>query len=180
VALACLISPLVHADVVFSGYIGFDVTGSDQPERLVESENVDEEGEIIPSGSPTLTGDSSSLNIAVRHTTNTGLTAYGSYRLDASLSGSGLLGENIWIGLRGPFGDVRVGEVPDASQFGRTAGAILPDSSIGGENAGFSYRGFYGPVNFGVNWSPEQVQKLHCVVMRSVLASLNKVLKKGT
>lgn len=166
-ALACLISPIAHADVVFSGYIGFDVTGSDQPERLVvpetddesetvvESESVDEEGEIIPAGSPTLTGDSSSLNVAVRHTTDAGFTAYGNYRLDASLSGSGLIGENIWIGLSGPFGDVRVGEVPDASQFGRTAGAILPDSSIGGENDGFSYRGFYGPVNFGVNWSPE-------------------------
>ena len=149
VALTCLVTPLAQADVVFSGYIGFDVTGSDV------SESVDEEGEVIPSGSPTLTGDSTSLNVAVRHTTEGGFTAYGNYRLDASLSGSGLIGENIWIGLRGPFGDIRVGEVPDASQFGQTAGAILPDSGIGGENEGFSYRGFFGPVNFGVNWSPE-------------------------
>ena len=91
VALTCLVTPLAQADVVFSGYIGFDVTGSD------ESESVDEEGEVIPSGSPTLTGDSTSLNVAVRHTTEGGFTAYGNYRLDASLSGSGLIGENIWI-----------------------------------------------------------------------------------
>ena len=82
-----------------------------------------------------------------------GLTAYGNYRLDSGLTGSTPAGDNVWVGLRGGFGDVRVGEVPDALEFGQVANDALFD--IGGEDRGISYTGGFGPVTIGVNWSPQ-------------------------
>jgi len=82
-----------------------------------------------------------------------GLTAYGNYRLDSGLTGSTPAGDNVWIGFRGGFGDVRIGEVPDALEYGQVANDALFD--IGGENAGISYTGNFGPVTFGANWSPQ-------------------------
>ncbi len=171
VLLVLLLPAAVQANVVLSGYIGFLVSGSDesdQPSNDESAEPDDSEDAAVTTddlsedtddgprspGSPTFSTDVTSVNIAALHSIGYGLTAYGNYRLDGGLSGSGATVDNVWVGVRGSFGDVRIGEVPDASQFGQLTGDILPSSFVGGENEGISYRGFFGPVNLGANFSP--------------------------
>lgn len=174
VLLILLMPVSAEANVVLSGYIGFLVSGSDESDTpsnadtieqsetddadatedtLSEDESNAEDGSRSP-GSPTFSTDVTSVNIAALHSIGYGLTAYGNYRIDGGLSGSGANVQNVWAGIRGRFGDIRIGEVPDASQFGQLTGDILPSSFVGGEDAGISYRGFFGPLNFGANYSP--------------------------
>ena len=145
VALASMAAaPLAQADVTLSGYIGIILEGSDFEDPVTGDDSA---------GDLEFTSDDSSLNIAASAPMFGGLTAYGNYRLDSGLTGSTPAGDNVWIGFRGGFGDVRIGEVPDATEFGQVANDALFD--IGGEDAGISYTGVFGPVTFGANWSPQ-------------------------
>ncbi len=165
------VAPVAMADVTLSGQVAIKLDMSDADdvdpvpaspaiatidpatgELTIVSEAVAATPEVRP-GDPTLNGDDSTLNISASHTMNSGLTAYGNYRLDSALTGSTPAGDNVWVGIKGGFGDIRVGEVPDASEYGQVAGDILTD--IGGENAGISYTGTFGPVALGLNWSPQ-------------------------
>lgn len=149
VALAGMAAtPFAQADVTLSGYIGVILGGSDaETTDPVTGEVDDSVGDI------TMSSDDSTINASATHTMNNGLTAYGNYRLDSGLTGSTPAGDNVWVGIKGGFGDIRLGEVPDAVEYGQVAGDILTD--IGGENAGISYTGAFGPVTLGVNWSPQ-------------------------
>lgn len=145
VALASMAAaPLAQADVTLSGYIGVIIGGSDFEDPVT--------GDDGP-GDLTMSSDDSTINVAASHTMNSGLTAYGNYRLDSGLTGSTPAGDNVWVGIKGGFGDIRLGEVPDASEYGQVAGDALLD--VGGENAGISYTGAFGPVTLGLNWSPQ-------------------------
>lgn len=145
VALASMAAaPLAQADVTLSGYIGVIIGGSDFEDPVT--------GDDGP-GDLTMSSDDSTLNVAATHTMNSGLTAYGNYRLDSGLTGSTPAGDNVWVGVKGGFGDIRLGEVPDALEYGQVANDALFD--IGGENAGISYTGAFGPVTLGLNWSPQ-------------------------
>lgn len=139
------VAPMAQADVTLSGYIGVILGGSD-------SDVMNDDG--TTAGDPLLSSDDSSLNVSASHTMNNGLTGYGNYRLDSGLTGSSPAGDNIWVGMKGGFGDIRIGEVPDALEYGQVAGDILAD--IGGENQGISYTGAFGPVTLGLNWSPQR------------------------
>lgn len=153
VALASMVAaPLAQADVTLSGYIGIILEGSDEDDIDVFDDDGAFVEELRP-GDPEFTSDDSSLNIAASAPMFGGLTAYGNYRLDSGLTGSTPAGDNVWIGFRGGFGDVRIGEVPDATEYGQVANDALFD--IGGEDAGISYTGVVGPVTFGANWSPQ-------------------------
>ncbi|MBX2823522.1 MAG: porin [Gammaproteobacteria bacterium] len=139
VAIAGLIAaPIASADVTLSGYVGFVLEGTD------------EDGDA---GNLGMGGDDSTLNVNASHELNSGLTGYGNWRVDAGLVGSGAVADNVHIGVKGGFGDVRIGEVPDALEYGQKANDALWD--IGGENFGISYTGAFGPATVGLNWSPE-------------------------
>ena len=152
VALAGMAAtPFVQADVTLSGYIGIILGGSDEEIILDDGTVDDSPGDLV------FSSDDSTINASAIHTMKFGLTAYGNYRLDSGLTGSTPAGDNVWVGLRGGFGDVRVGEVPDALEFGQVANDIF---DIGGEDRGISYTGGFGlggfgNVTVGVNWSPQ-------------------------
>lgn len=129
-------APMAQAEVTLSGSIGINLGSSDA------------DGAEL-----TFSGDDSTLNLAASHEMSNGLTGYGNYRLDGALTGSTPATDNLWLGMKGDFGDIRIGEVPDASEYGQVAGDIMED--IGGENAGLSYTGSFGSATVGVNWSPE-------------------------
>jgi len=131
-------APIASADVTLSGYLGFVL------------EATDEDGD---DGNIGMGGDDSTLNVNSSHKLNSGLTGYGNWRVDAGLVGSTANADNVHVGIKGGFGDVRVGEVPDALEYGQKANDALFD--IGGENFGISYTGSFGPATVGVNWSPE-------------------------
>jgi len=131
-------APIASADVTISGYLGFIIEGTD------------EDGDA---GNLGMVGDDSTLNVNATHKLNSGLTGYGNWRVDAGLVGSAAVADNVHVGVKGGFGDIRVGEVPDAIEYGQVAND--PRFDIGTENFGISYTGKFGPAQIGLNWSPE-------------------------
>jgi len=129
-------APMAQADVTLSGSIGIGIQDVNTGPELA------------------MYADDSALNLGASHTMDSGLTAYGNYRLDSALTGSAPAADNVWVGIKGGFGDLRLGEVPDAAEYGQVAGDILKDA--GGENTGISYTGAFGPVTLGLNFSPEE------------------------
>lgn len=98
-------------------------------------------------------GDDSTLNIAATDTLSNGLTGYANYRLDSALSGSVTGGDSIHIGIKGDFGDLRIGEVDNAIEYGQMAGDILAD--VGATvNGGIGYTNTFGGVTLGLTFAP--------------------------
>lgn len=128
-------APLAQADVTLSGQVAIGIHDRNWGPELA------------------MYGDDSTINVGASHTMNSGLTGYANYRLDSNVTGSTPAGDNVYVGIKGGFGDLRIGEVPDATEYGQVAGDIMKD--VGGENAGISYTGSFGPVSLGLNWSPE-------------------------
>ncbi len=155
-------APIAQAEVTLTGYVGVILGGSDADDipairvgDTLPSGDIATADDAVAASSPgdlQFASDDSTLNIAAEHEMNNGLTAYGNYRSDFGLTGSAGAGDNIYVGVKGDFGDLRMGEVPDALEYGQVANDILTD--IGGENAGLSYTGSFGSATVGLNWSP--------------------------
>lgn len=61
--------------------------------------------------------------------------------------------DNVYVGVKGGFGDIRWGEIPLGVEYGQLANDI---HDVGGTvAAGLSYTGAFGPVSFGLNYSPD-------------------------
>lgn len=148
VVASAAIAPAAQADVTLTGYIGIILGGSDaDPVRDDTGAITSEPGELA------FSSDDSMLNVAASHELNNGLTGYGNWRVDLGLANDGTASaDNIHVGFKGDFGDIRIGEVPDASEYGQVAGDILAD--VGGEERGISYTGSFGSATVGLNWSP--------------------------
>jgi len=164
-------TPLAQADttVTLSGQVAIGIIGSDVDDidaiDIGDPIGQDENGltifatedDVVSAAQPgdlTLFGDDAIIAVRAETDIGAGLTAYSNYRTDVSLTGSGANGDNIFVGIRGDFGDFRIGEVPDATGFGQI-NDILSGSDIDGEDFGLSYTGEFSGFTFGVNWSPE-------------------------
>ena len=164
-------TPLAQADttVTLSGQVAIGIIGSDVDDidaiDIGDPIGLDENGltifatedDVVDAAQPgdlTLFGDDAIIAVRAETDIGAGLTAYSNYRTDVSLTGSGANGDNIFVGIRGDFGDFRIGEVPDATGFGQI-NDILSGSDIDGEDFGLSYTGEFSGFTFGVNWSPE-------------------------
>ena len=62
--------------------------------------------------------------------------------------------DNVYVGVKGGFGDVRLGEVPLAVEYGQLANDIHDVGTTVVD--GLSYTGTFGPVGFGLNHSLEE------------------------
>ena len=61
--------------------------------------------------------------------------------------------DNVYVGIKGGFGDIRLGEIPLAVEYGQLANDIHDvGTTVPG---GLSYTGTFGVVGFGLNYSPE-------------------------
>ncbi len=119
------------------------------------------------------------FGITSEHALNSGLTGYGSLRADLDrLSNEGSItidpgtpgndeddtaiaslgsADSVFVGIKGGFGDFRLGEVPLAVEVGQVANDIF---DVGGEiSGGLSYSGSFGPVSIVANFSPEGNQE---------------------
>ena len=134
-------APLAQAEptVTLSGSIGINLGSSDD----------DRPGGL--DGDFQMSGDDTVLNIAATDTLASGLEGYANYRLDGALTGDDILTDNAYLGIKGDFGDFRIGEVPDALEYGQVAGDLF---DVGGENAGLSYTGSFGATTVGINYGP--------------------------
>jgi len=67
-------------------------------------------------------------------------------------SGASVATDNVYVGIKGGFGDIRWGEIPLAVEYGQLANDIH-DVADGVED-GLSYTGTFGIFGFGLNYSP--------------------------
>lgn len=138
-------APIASAETTLNGVVEIRIAGSDADDD------------------PTTPGDESDIRfdngdvlfgITSNHTMNNGLNAYGSLRHDIdNLSNDGIgNSDSVYVGIKGGFGDVRWGEIPNAIEYGQVANDL---NDIEGEiNGGLSYTGAFGPVGLGVSFSP--------------------------
>ncbi|ASJ75948.1 porin [Granulosicoccus antarcticus] len=154
---------IVSADTTLSGVVELTLQGSD-----VDATDEDPLAGDLRVG----TGDVL-FGIVAEHELNSGLTGYGSLRVDLDrLSNAGAVdiengpGEDddvtvgsvgtsdaVYAGIKGGFGDIRIGEIPLSVEYGQVANDIY---DVGSEiNGGLSYVGNFGPVGLIANYSPE-------------------------
>ena len=161
-------APLAQADVTLTGQVAIGIIGSDADEvtaiNIGDPIGVDAAGvqqfataddvrDAARPGDLTMFGDDSTINVNATGDLSNGLVGYANYRTDLGLTGDTAVGDNIHLGIKGDFGDIRIGEVPDATGYGQLASDILAD--IDGEDFGISYTGSFGGATIGLNWSPE-------------------------
>ena len=163
VAIAGIASaPMIaSADTVLSGVVEIQLNGSDA------------DGD---DGDARFAADDVLFGIQAEHALNVGLTGYGSVRVDINrLSDEGRLtidpgtpgndeddvevtqfgsADAVYVGIKGGFGDVRLGEIPVAVELGQVANDIF--DVTGDITGGISYTGGFGPVSVVGNFSPEQ------------------------
>jgi hypothetical protein len=142
---------MVSADTTLSGILEIQVQGSDAD---------DNPNTAAPEGDMEVAVGDVLFNIASNHETNSGLTAYSNMRADFnSRSNEGAAqADSVYIGIKGGFGDFRIGETPLAVEYGQVAGDLF---DAGSEiNGGLSYTGTFGPVGITANFSPENNQEV--------------------
>ncbi len=144
---------IASADTVLSGAVTIGLFGND-----VDTPLLDEDGAPVGevnTGDVRLGVDQAVLSLVATQELDSGFEAFGSIRVDADdFSGSNVTGDNIFIGVRsGTFGELRVGEVPIAAEYGQLAGDIFDQT--GDVNDGVAYTGSFGPATIGVTWSPQ-------------------------
>lgn len=158
---------MASADTVLSGVIQVKVQGTD------------EDGDA---GDPRVAAGDIRTAISSEHELNSGLIGYGNIQLnldDLTGEGGGAQGsldvdgdgsitdeeeislnanatvasDNVYVGIKGGFGDVRIGEIPLAVEYGQLANDI---HDVGADvEDGISYTGTFGIFGIGLNFSPE-------------------------
>jgi len=161
---------IAAADTTLSGAVQIQVKGTDagnDPDTLAIDEAALAE--------PTIAADDVLFGITSEHELNSGLTGYGSLRVDMNrLSNEGRqtfdpgtpefdeddvevteLGsaDSVYVGIKGGFGDIRFGEVTSAAEYGQVANDIF--DVTGDINGGMGYTGTFGPVGLAVSFAPE-------------------------
>ena len=136
---------IASADTTLSGAVEIKIQGTDEEEATDGTD---------PGAMNIGTGDVL-LGIVSEHELDNGLTGYGSLRVDLNtLSGGGVEdADNVYVGIKGGFGDIRIGETPVVAEYGQVANDI--HDLTGSVNGGISYTGAFGPVSLGLGFSPE-------------------------
>lgn len=154
-------APIVaSADTTLSGAVQLQLRGTDA--EGPESEAQFGAGDVL-------------VGVSTSHELNSGLTGYGSLRIDLDrLSNAGTVvatgdpatedddvrigsagtADSVFVGIKGGFGDIRIGEVPNAVEFGQVSNDIF--DVAGEDNGGISYTGSFGPASIIAQFSPEQ------------------------
>ena len=147
---------IASADTTLSGVVEIALQGTDIDDDELEVGT----GDVL-------------FGIVAEHELDSGLTGYGSLRVDLDrLSNQGSIfvengpgedddlnigsvgtADSIYTGIKGGFGDFRIGEIPLAVEYGQVANDIY---DVGSEiSGGMSYTGDFGPVGLVANFSPE-------------------------
>lgn len=147
---------IASADTTLSGVVEIALQGTDIDDDELEVGT----GDVL-------------FGIVSEHELNSGLTGYGSLRVDLDrLSnatsvveangpgedddvrvGSVGTADSVYTGIKGGFGDIRIGEIPLSVEYGQVANDIF---DVGSEiSGGLSYTGTFGPVGLIANFSPE-------------------------
>ena len=153
---------IASADTTLSGVVQIQATGNDSD---------GDAGDLRIAAGDVLFG------IATEHELNSGLTGYGSLRVDMNrLSNEGAMtadpfntpendeddidlgssvgtADSVYVGVKGGFGDLRFGEVANGVEVAQVANDLFDVTSD--TNGGIGYTGSFGPVGLTLNFSPE-------------------------
>ena len=96
------------------------------------------------------------LGVTSEQALNNGLTGYGSLRYDLNTTSGGEFSDadSVYVGVKGGFGDLRLGETGNPGEYGQI-NDILTDM---GQpfNQAIGYTGTFGGATVGVAYSPER------------------------
>jgi len=145
---------MASATTTLGGTVQVRISGSDS-----EADFTNANGDTFEAGEARVTNGDVNMNFAGSHAMNNGLTGYGNLRLDLdSLSASSTsTNDQIWVGIKGGFGDFRMGEVPNAGEFGQAFDLHDLGAAV---NAGLGYTGSFGGATVGLSYSPAPNQDL--------------------
>ena len=167
---------MASADTVLSGVIEVMLAGTDADDDPATPG--DESIPLVAAGDVRVA-------VASEHELNSGLIGYGNIQMNLdNLTGEGGLNQslqlpifdpngslsdediveltsaatvaadNVYVGVKGGFGDIRIGDIPLAIEYGQLANDIYDVGvTVPG---GMSYTGAFGPVGFGLNYSPDR------------------------
>ena len=163
------------AETTLSGLVQIKVQGNDRdaPDDDPLTEDIDESD--VDNGDLNMAAGDVRLAINSQNEIVGGLTGYGNIQFNLDdLTGEGgiedlaqvgsledndggvdtaatVAADNIYVGIKGGFGDVRVGEIPLAVEYGQVANDIydVGDTVVDG----FSYVGAFGPVGIIANYA---------------------------
>ncbi len=168
---------MAAADTTLSGAVQLQFAGTDA------------DGDA---GDPRFQAGDVLVGVSTSHELNSGLTGYGSLRIDLNrLSNAGTVvvtndpatedddqrlgsagtADSVYVGIKGGFGDIRIGEVPNAVEYGQTSNDIF--DVAGEDNGGISYTGSFGPVTVGAQFSPEQNNDIAGVGVKFAVGGFN-------
>lgn len=155
---------IASADTTLSGVVQTKVQGTD-----------------ADGDDPDIAAGDVRVGVVSEHELNNGMTGYGSVKLtvddllgevggvggltvpgNPTESGEGttqaidgtVKADDVYVGIKGGFGDIRLGEVPVALEYGQLANDIHDVSGDIGD--GLSYTGTFGPASIVLNYSPEE------------------------
>jgi len=148
---------MASATTTLSGVVELKFEGSDDESDDVNSNGEDgfEAGEAQIAVGDVLFGFSASQAL------NSGLTGYGSMRLDMNSFSTGTSGtsDSVYVGIKGGFGDFRFGETGNPGEYGQISDAFF-DMGID-INQGIGYTGSFGGATIGAAYSPATNQDVY-------------------
>ncbi len=146
---------MASATTTLTGVVEMKFQGSDDDAPgMNANEEVDEVGEAEIAPGDVLFGFSSSQAL------NSGLTGYGSLRLDMNSFSNGTSGtsDSVYVGIKGGFGDLRMGEVANPGEYGQISDAFF---DMGSDiDQGIGYVGSFGGATVGASYSPATNQDI--------------------
>jgi len=132
-----------QAEVTVGGYAGVEYRTTDNVDKVANPDT------------DSLVWDDFTINVAASSTTDGGSTAYANVRIDMGFSGDGsVVEDNTHVGIKGSFGDVRLGEVADPMHVGQKAGDAGFDLGSPVDTA-IGYTNSFGAASLTVALSPE-------------------------
>jgi len=160
---------IASATTTLSGVVELKFEGSDDESDDVNSNGEDgfEAGEAQIAVGDVLFGFSASQAL------NSGLTGYGSLRVDLNRFSNGNhlafdgdgdatgvnLADSVYVGIKGGFGDFRFGETGNPGEYGQISDAFF-DMGID-INQGIGYTGSFGGATIGAAYSPATNQDVY-------------------
>lgn len=163
---------MASATTTLSGAVELKFSGSDSEADLTNMNGEDgfEDGEARITIGDVIVG------VAASQALNSGLTGYGSLRIDLNqfsngnqfafdeddVADSGVnLADNVYVGIKGGFGDFRMGEVGNPGEYGQVSDAFF---DVGADiNQGIGYTGSFGGATVGASYSPAPNQDIFAV-----------------
>jgi len=133
---------------------------ADDPANLTDPTDADTSlcisntnGQVHDKDDAQITAGDVILAVGASQALNSGLTGYGNLRVDLDGTSGSAIGaaDEVYVGVKGGFGHLRMGEVANAGEYGQMID--LHDMGID-VNEGIGYTGSFGGATVGLTYSP--------------------------